>query len=884
MRTLCVSIHRTLEQIDWEEGQITVNVSFKLPYWNRAVGVLLPILLCLGCVASNNRPPVIYDLPDLVFTVGLNNSAELTAVDPDGDALEYNFTVSPQPPSFGVDEGGRPEVQPVTQGAIFAWTPLPIDAVGVSQGVYILTISAKDGRGGEASVSLRLSVQSAARSSFSMVEFIEPSGDGVFIESDCLDPLPIAVEGGRDDERVIIAARLSDWSSCDDLEQLGCPSVERFDDLGRSADLSWCPTRDQLEHSDHHPMILTAQIDGADRRAERSFFVRFGRHGQAVCERSMSLVAAEPEIVYGTASRLKVKASFESADGFDRPPLLVYSLHNGQLNEASQVWSAVPFEPGERSEWTAEAWGLSEEGQNTHLSYRVYISARGAENAQACLETQMTDWVTVPLDGLPPPPAGGAQCERCDDSSACQPGAICTPLQGTNYCLTICQDDADCVVGETCRQSLDEAADRMYVCMPDALNCGQICLADELEGTTGNDSVEASRRVETGSYLELTACVDDVDVYRATTQAGHALVARVKLAQRSAYLRVEGGYFEQPDDRIPPERSHDDFELVFRCGDEPEDVFLKVWSYNGADVAYDLEIEHVAEKCEQACQPDAYESVRPGSVAIELPFSEDLTICSGDQDIFSFWVDEGRGYRVVVEGGEIENRLIYSVWNRGRRLEARSANDQSIFEFIAEADGLYEVRVEGTEGSVSGHYRLDVSESDLGTCDDARPCPDGSRCMDGVCEGGGCGQDLECAAEEMCAFDQYSPTQRQVNGRCLATCQSDRDCAAGAQSRCKEVAPDRWACLPSGAQEIGMQCQGHRDCTGRSICLAEPGGYCAIIECREGRCPVGSSCREDADGQSFCRRSCLSGEMCREREGYTCLRREGRQSGSCIPR
>ena len=149
-----------------------------------------------GCVESRNRAPVLDPLPDLVFETNRVNQFELSAFDPDGDTLRFDYRISPTPPSFMSDAGARPELQSVTQGLIFRWTPTLDDARGVSQGRYVMTLRAIDGKGGEASVSVSLLVEATEQQSPGTIYFSEPNSDGVFSETFCVEDIPVSVVGG----------------------------------------------------------------------------------------------------------------------------------------------------------------------------------------------------------------------------------------------------------------------------------------------------------------------------------------------------------------------------------------------------------------------------------------------------------------------------------------------------------------------------------------------------------------------------------------------------------------------------------------------------------------------------------------------------------------
>ena len=142
----------------------------------------LACLFLLGCVESNNRAPEIDSLPALVFDAEVLNQLEVGARDPDSDPLTFRYRFSPRPPSFDDNARSTPEIQAVTDGAIVRWMPSEADAGGVSGGVYVLTIIADDGRGGEAFSSVRLTVRLGEAERLQPFGFVEPSAQGVYTE------------------------------------------------------------------------------------------------------------------------------------------------------------------------------------------------------------------------------------------------------------------------------------------------------------------------------------------------------------------------------------------------------------------------------------------------------------------------------------------------------------------------------------------------------------------------------------------------------------------------------------------------------------------------------------------------------------------------------
>lgn len=453
--------------------------------------------------------------------------------------------------------------------------------------------------------------------------------------------------------------------------------------------------------------------------------------------------------------------------------------------------------------------------------------------------------------------------------------------RGDSYCLAACTEDGDCESQASCRQ-LEVAPDvSPNVCVPHTLNCGQICLPDALDEAEEGVGESVTLLTE-WSYDALTACVGDVDRYRFRLSANDGLLVRVQATGRAGYLDLEHIVEDGGTPQMTQSQSNGTEELFFACSDEVRDVEFQIRSLNGTDVTYDLDLELANERCAQACIPDRFEG-DPESDLLELPFLEALTICRDDVDRLSFFVEEGRTYRVEFQGPDGRPQLKYRVDLDERLAEWRRADIQPIYEFGAPRSTTVELVIEAQGLEHVGAYEVAVRESVLGGCDDGAACGEGERCLDGVCLGPACQSDNDCGEAQLCVTARVGESPQLQQGVCRARCRSDRDCQAGAQLRCKTVAEQRSACLASGPQELGMQCARHVDCFGRSVCLNESGGYCAILGCGAARCPGASVCYGEAE-TAVCRQACMQSEDCRTREGYACVGRSEAAPGACVPR
>ncbi|MEC9073335.1 MAG: hypothetical protein VX938_13175, partial [Myxococcota bacterium] len=72
------------------------------------------------------------------------------------------------------------------------------------------------------------------------------------------------------------------------------------------------------------------------------------------------------------------------------------------------------------------------------------------------------------------------------------------------------------------------------------------------------------------------------------------------------------------------------------------------------------------------------------------------------------------------------------------------------------------------------------------------------------------------------------------------------------------------------APEIGAPCMKDDDC-GQGVCLDWPGGYCTLLDCEEGGCPVGSRCALLKGGNTGCLTTCNDGDCAGDDQGCKLL-------------
>ena len=83
------------------------------------------------------------------------------------------------------------------------------------------------------------------------------------------------------------------------------------------------------------------------------------------------------------------------------------------------------------------------------------------------------------------------------------------------------------------------------------------------------------------------------------------------------------------------------------------------------------------------------------------------------------------------------------------------------------------------------------------------------------------------------------------------------------------------ACLLFACKgDIGDECVADAQCKAGQTCdLISDGGYCTMLDCREGECPENSVCVTFENNDRFCMASCQQTDDCRD--GYMCDRELG---------
>jgi hypothetical protein len=732
-------------------------------------------------------------------------------------------------------------------------------------------------------------VQASSGDRIQPLGFLKPGAPGVYTDAPCIKNVPIELSGGVVGEAVNISVRMLDADVCAAGDN-HCPSVQPVGaDDGRKGQLSWCPDDSMKAGGSHFPLRLMAATQGVDSNAEQSFFVRFASSQMESCTGTAPVVGHRPVVTVGAEGELLMVTEITDDQLLVAPPVVFYGIGTSTAIRAQESWHASDFGRIEGNIWQATIpIPLEYRGDPFELNYRIVVTDNDDERSARCDNTSLTEWFSE--DVMPGHQAGTSrgQCEPCRSDDVCGgESSLCVLLEGQGYCMDACNHDDQCGTGAFCRVTESLNGRREHVCVPVSLDCGQVCLNDRFEGQHGNGQVENATELEVGTYSGLSVCDDDVDVYRVRVEPGEMLAATVLYDESSGYvdLRIEGS--DGSVVTAGSARTNGGGRTIqMECSLDSQEALIYVWPYNGTESAYDLIIEKGAGMCQAPCTPDQYEELtgagNAGSAAIELPFDETLSLCRGDYDRFTFGTIPNHAYSIKIMSEAGAAGLGYRLFRGDLLMEERDQVDDGL-DFVGEDGVRYTLEIFPLDVTVQAEYRLRISAAMLGQCGEHDECPAGTRCVGGECVGGQCERDVACGDAELCVSPRHGQSLVNVGGECVAMCQSDRDCSSARQTRCKTLGPDRMACLVSGAQRGGERCSQHADCSGTAICLDEPNGYCAVLECDRMPCGPGMACATNAMGMAACRRVCVNDNECRQREGYSCTATGDEHLSVCIP-
>lgn len=853
---------------------------------------LVGVALLPACDAPRNLPPRIEPVADQVFRVDQGDTVQIEVSDPEGDAVELQFVLDPLPPSRAQGLPGAPHLARLGGGALLSWTPSADDA-GPGEAVYRAEIRAVDEHGAAASVDFDITV-TAGPGPMDPLRFVSPPGAGVLLNGDCLEALPVVVEGLGDEVSIEVDAAAGRCGDAPDCE----PLVLAPPGPGAQKTLDWCPTAAQHRETVQHELRLDARALAGDAVVGKGFFVHFHRDAEPGCGGAPPVIEhAPPDGPLEGPLDYVITAEITDDLGIKVDPVLAFAVDVADPPPdpaAIDGWQAVEFarpdSEGRPDRWQAAIPNLGlAPGVEATISYAIFAVDDDDEASAACDRSAEAGIFTLRVVGGEDPGPAYPPCTACLADAQCG-GADdrCAVLFDGAFCARGCAEEGDCGEGEICSRTPTVEGDEVFLCRPADENCGQLCAPDAFE-MPGNDDADAAVAIEAGPQADLTLCDEDEDWFTVAIEAGDAVVVQAMFDGRAGDLDLG---LQLPGEAGLGHQSlggGGDLEVVREpCAPQGGRATVAVWAYAGRVGPYDLDVQVGPGDCDAPCVADRYESVGEGNdqretaAEVELPFvSGRLTICPGDRDFFAVRPAVGQLLRADLQLAEqrLAGDLGLRLWHDGVVIDESAAfRPAEAVQGVAGFDEGYAIEVFGQTPRSVNTYTLRVEALDGMPCDANQPCAVGQICSEGICVEDRCRADADCGPDQICVTPRLGQPAEVDGGHCAARCEPERGCRQAGEV-CKPLG-GKSVCLLEGAQSIGQRCARHQECGGEAVCLDLPGGYCGRVGC-DG-CPDGSVCARH-DDRDVCLRACDGPAQCRVAEQYVCREPERGRSAVCLP-
>ncbi|MBI4704446.1 MAG: hypothetical protein HY744_25365 [Deltaproteobacteria bacterium] len=489
---------------------------------------LLPLAL-LGC-GADNQPPTLDPLVDgQKAFVNQEFVLRLTAQDPDGDPLAFEFASD----LAGVHN--RAGITTSGSGtALFHFTPLLADL-----GDWHFDFIVSDGED-EARQTISISVAQLGEGSGAPV-FVQPLGSGTTFDlqkQDCKQQpfeVPVAVED-PDSASVVI-----------DHEEPRIAGSEMTQTGPMTARWTFCPSPQQVTESDRYTLILSAD-DGQNRKTLKSYLIVLLGGSNPQCPGEAPAIEHTPEDFAGVVD-VPVSAQVSDDQGLKYEPLIFYSTaHPGSppdLGGMTQLTMTLVGGDMQSGSWEAEIPNpVANEPEGSSASLYYAILAQDDDDAQgSCDHTALApDGDVYEISVTNSGGSGGlGLCEPCTADVQCGgEGDNCVFMGDGHYCFQACSGDGDCPDDYYCSYteftSIDKAKARQ--CIPDSYQCqggGGQCQDDAGEE---DDSALEARLVDLnqGKYTSAgnQICSGDDDWYEVFMYQNETLYATIGFTQTSA--------------------------------------------------------------------------------------------------------------------------------------------------------------------------------------------------------------------------------------------------------------------------------------------------------------------------------------------------------------
>jgi len=854
-------------------------------YW---LHILLALLASLfhACAAGGNRSPKLINLQDQQLVTNRNFQFDVTAYDDDNDPIEFEFSLTPSPPTSTVSSGGIPTLQKVSDyNAVFSWTPGNADV-----GTYALTVIVMDNQANQSQETINLDVVDAGIGGTQWGRFTEPVGEAAVLNLDevCFETT-VAIQADQlaPEEIDVILAPPS---------PVGATLVS--DGLKRYR-LTWCPQPEEVTNQVNFPFILRASTTRGFPPIEKRFLIRLRSETSSDCPGAAPTLTHVPQSSYRGINNLEVNLEVTDDIGVKSAPTLFYQQVIGQANEQSvgplsEEWNSVVMigeGEGISNVWAGMIPAIPQ--SNITIFYRFLVSDDDDPDGVACDHNVESEVFTTSYQWDPSIPSQGSLlCTPCVDDLQCggmDDHCLIAPTSFGGVCGQSCGSDQGCPDGYRCQEETSVNNVTLLQCVSET-TCGVACLSDRFEAAsdaeTNNNIDTQGTPLMSGVYDMLSICGGDNDHYILEVPAGQSLTARIEFIHSQGDLDLKVRPLD-PMSSVPSRHSAgvSDFEEV-RLSCVPQDTMaiVKAYGYEGAQNQYSLSVTVANMPCQEECEPDQYEvgignNTIFDSTFIDLNQIYEGRICPQDVDVFGLQLEAGIRVEAKLEHRSNDSDLDFEILNSNNdQLAFANAmgRDIELLEFTPTETDEYYFKVFNPRGMGNVSYRFTV-RGGASLCAQSVDCPIDQYCNgSSMCVPSGC--ESVCEAGHSCVSPIAGRLPRAQDGRCAPNCESSDQCRDSEACKSFENFADR--CAPSGDHLLAQGCMSFTDCMDDMICLPAPGGYCAAAGCSsDSDCSSDTIC-ETIGGIPACLKRCSIDADC----GRSDLRCESFVSGSaCIP-
>ncbi len=386
-----------------------------------ATRVLAPLAaLASGLAACGPSPmPELDAVPDQVAQVGQELRIELSATDPTGAHLDYDFHADIP------DLAGHASMTRSPDGAgVFRWTPLAADV-----GVWYVDFSASNGAN-TATTTARIEVKSAVGKASAPV-FVEPLGSGTTLDlsqKSCVD-LDVVVED-QDSPMVAITQ---------DAPLIDGATLTRRD--GTSATWHWCPSDAQIAAADRYTLELAAD-DGDNPPTILDYLVVLRRAPAQGCPGAAPTIAHTPADAT-TSGPVTISATIADDHALGGAPLVYYATSAPasppDLGAMTQLTMHLTAGDDTSGTWAADLPNPAAQGSSAPLYY-VIVAEDADDPSGTCDHTTESDVFHATITN--PAPVGCVEDSHWPDDHA----SIANPTVQPDDAYTgmqICANDDD---------------------------------------------------------------------------------------------------------------------------------------------------------------------------------------------------------------------------------------------------------------------------------------------------------------------------------------------------------------------------------------------------------------------------------------------------------